>query len=273
MQEKNPAPELSPEEQLRADNEIMAMSLELSYDATTFIGEDAPPELVNAWLKNVAAYEAQHQHAPFITVFDRIGQPAFATPDLLEAGTLTGEIDRLEELLETHGLIIMRPDYVDDEKFYTFLVTELFAHEIPDLRLPGMMTMIDYEEFHPNHPEIIHQNAIEFLLDLLNIKQPYDGVWLSDHLRDDHHSIDKETALARIQAFRDRYSAITPIGLKPEEVLNTEHGTHLMFGICWEGQPVEGGEKERHEGLGVMQLGYEDKQWLVQGVQMPGFKF
>jgi len=272
MQE-NSVPELSAEEQLRADNEIMAMSLELSHGGMTHISDDAPPELVNAWLKNVTAYEAQHQNAPLIAVFDCIGRPAFATPELLEASTLPGEIERLEEILHTHGLIVIRPDYVDDDTFYTFLVTELFAHEIPNLRLPGMITMLDYEEFHPNHPEIIRQNVSEFLLDLLNIEQPYTASWLSDHLRDDQNCIDKETALARIQAFRDRYKTIKPIGFNPEEVLNTEHGTHLMFGICWEGQPVEGGKKEHHEGLGVVQLGYEDKEWLVQGVQMPGFKF
>ncbi len=272
MQE-NPVPELSSEEQLRADNEIMALSLELRHGAMTHISDDAPPELVSAWLQHVAAYEAQYPDAPPISVYDRIGRPAFVTPDLLEASTLPGEIERLQEILEAHGIVALRPDYVDDERFYAFMVTQLFAHEVPNLTMPGMVSVIDYEEFHPNHPEIISQHVSEFLLDLLHVKQPYAGIWLSDNLRDDQNCIDKDVAIERIQAFRDRYSLITPIGFKPDEVLNSEHGTHLMFGICWEGQPVDGGEKERHEGLGVVQLGYEDKQWLVQGVQMPGFKF
>jgi len=271
--EENSASELTPEEQLRADNEIKALSLELTYGAMTHISDDAPPELISAWLKNVAAYEAQYQDVPKITVYDRIGRPAFATPDLLEATTRPGEIERLHKILEAHGLVVLQPDYADDEKFYQFMVTELFAHEVPDLRLPDMVTVIDYEEFHPNHPEIIRINASEFLIDLLNLGRPYEGLWLSENLRDDVNTITKEQALQIIQQFRDRYREIKPIGFAPQEVLGTEHGTHLMFGVCWEGQPADGSKRERHEGLGVIQMGYEDKEWLVQGVQMPGFKF
>ncbi len=272
MQE-NPVPELSPEEQLRADNEIMAMSLELSRGAVTHISDDAPPELVSAWLQHVAAFEAQYEHASQITVYERIGRPAFATPDLLEASTLPGEIERLHDLLEEHGIVALRPDYVDDAQFYQFMVTELFAYEMPNLQLPGTMCVIDYEQFHPNLPAIISHLASSFLLDLLNLKKPYTGSQLSENLRDDQHCIDKTTALERIQAFRNYYKAIKPLGFKPEEVLNSEHGTHLLFSICWEGQPIARGKKERHEGLGVIQLGYEEEEWLVQGVQMPGFKF
>ena len=271
--EEKPTPELTPEEELRANNEIQALGLELGYGAVTHISDDAPPELVSEWLKNVAAYEAQHEDAPPISIYDRIGRPAFATPDLLEASTLPGELERLHKILETHGLVVLQPDYVDDEKFYQFMVTELFAHEVPDLRLPGMVTVIDYEEFHPNHPEIIRAHASEFLLDLLNLGRPYEGFWLSENLRDDTGTITKDEALQTIQQFRDHYLEIRPIGFAPQEVLNTEHGTHLMFGICWEGEPADGSEQERHEGLGVIQLGYEEKEWLVQGVQMPGFKF
>lgn len=191
----NPIPDFTPEEQLRADNEIMALSLELSHGAITHISDDAPPEMVNAWLQNVAAYEAQHQEVPPITVYERIGRPAFAL------------------------------------------------------------------------------RASKFLLDLFNLKQPYAGIWLSENLRDDQDCITKDTAIRRIQQFRDGYREIKPIGFKPQEVLNSEHGTHLMFSVCWEGQPIDGAQRERHEGLGVIQMGYEEKQWLVQGVQMPGFKF
>ncbi|MEO6760227.1 MAG: hypothetical protein ABIO24_12290 [Saprospiraceae bacterium] len=268
-----PSPELTPEEQLRADNEIMALSLELSHDALTYIGDDAPPELINAWLKNVSAYESQHQNAPPISVYDRIGRPAFVAPELLEAATLAGEIARFDTIFEAHGLMVIQPDHVDDAQFYRFLVEELFPHELPDLRLPGMVTVIDYADFHPDHFEIISDRVSEFLIDLLQLDRPYEGLWLSENLRDDHLCIDKATALQRIQDFRERYRAIKPIAFKPEELLNGEQGTHLMFGICWEGQPVTGGPEERYEGLGVIQLGYEDKQWLVQGVQMPGFNF
>ena len=47
---------------------------------------------------------------------------------------------------------------------------------------------------------------------------------------------------------------------------------YLIFGIAWEAVPVIG-EKETHEGMGICQLGWEDGEWMVQGVNMPGFSF
>lgn len=272
MENKPPA-KLTPEEELRAENELKALNLELRHGAVTHLSDDAPPELIAAWLDNVTAYENQYSDAPKISVFERLGQPAFATPALLEASTRPGEIERLTQLLEAKGIVVLRPDYVDDERFYQFLLADLFPHEIPDLHLPGMLTVLDYEEFHPNHPEIIRQHAEEFLLDLLNLGRPYEGFWLSEHLRNDTDTITKAQALQTIGAFRAAYQEIVPIVFAPERTLNEERRTFFLFGICWEGLPQAGGSLERHEGLGVIQMGYEDKVWLVQGVSMPGFKF
>lgn len=272
MKNKPPV-DLTPEESLHAENELKALHLELQHGASTFIADGAPPELIAAWLDNVTVYEDQYQDAARISVFDFLGRPVFATPDLLEAGTRPGEIERLTQLLETKGILVLRPDYVNDEGYYQFLITDVLSHEIPDLHLPGMVTVLDYEEFHPNHPEIIRLHAEEFLLDLLNLARPYEGLWLSEHLRNDTDTITKGQALQTIEAFRAAYREIVPIGFSPRQTLNEEHGTFFLFGICWEGLPQSGGARERHEDIGVIQMGYEEKVWLVQGVSMPGFKF
>ena len=272
MEEKD-SPDLSPEENLRAENEIKALNLEMKHGATMFIGEDAPPKIIGEWLNNVTGYEDQYKNAGRIAVYDFIGRPAYATPDLLDKSTLPGEMERLQQLLIDKGIMVIRPDYVDDERYYRFLLNDVFPHEIPDIHIPGMITALDFEDFHPNHPEVIRLHVEEFLIDLLSLKKPYEGLWLSENLRNDHDTITREQALEIINTFRTTYREIVPVGFAPERVLNETKGTYFLFGIRWEGVAHSGGEREVYEGLGVIQMGYEDKVWLVQGVSMPGFKF
>jgi hypothetical protein len=37
--------------------------------------------------------------------------------------------------------------------------------------------------------------------------------------------------------------------------------------------PVKGGEPERYKGLGISQVAWEEGEWRVQGLMMPGFEF
>ena len=65
---------------------------------------------------------------------------------------------------------------------------------------------------------------------------------------------------------------LKPLAFQPENAEVHDGTMYLFFGIAWEGTPISG-EYQKHEGLGVCQLGWEDGEWLVQGVQMPGFEF
>ena len=59
--EPTPIPEMDPEENLRADNELSALSLELQYGAKMHISGDAPPEVVQQFLAQVAAFDGKHR--------------------------------------------------------------------------------------------------------------------------------------------------------------------------------------------------------------------
>ena len=85
--------------------------------------------------------------------------------------------------------------------------------------------------------------------------------------------ITRDEALETIDGFRKKFEKITPLGFRPESLEQPGHGTYLMFAVRWEGVLAKSGEKERHEGLGVIQFVDRNGLWLVQGVSMPGFKF
>ena len=43
---------------------------------------------------------------------------------------------------------------------------------------------------------------------------------------------------------------------------------YLIFGIAWEGKKKGENELKREEGIGICQLEFEGKEWMVQGVQI-----
>jgi hypothetical protein len=276
MENKNNDPllELTPEENLRADNELAALNLEMNYGATVHIGDEAPPEVIQQFLANVAAFESMHQgEGGETTVYKRLGEPPFAVPGLLEKTTLPGEIERLSGLLEQNGLVVLRPDDLDDLDFYTFIIEDIFPHSVPATHIPGMVTCLDYADFYPDEKWIIGQVAEAFLLDLLHLKKPFTGTLLSETCRDDHNVITRAQALQIIADFRSRYETVVPVGFGLEQLIEPGNGIYQTFGIRWEGIPVNGAAKEEHEGLGVIQVAFENGRWMVQGVSMPGFKF
>jgi hypothetical protein len=271
--EHPPTPELDPEENLRADNELAALNLEMRYGAMTHIEGDAPPEIVQQFLANIAAFEQAHRKGEKTTVYQKIGAPPFAPPDTLEAATLPGELQRVLQRLEEGGFVVLRPDELPDAVFYEFIISEIFPHEVDAFTAPGMILCLDYSDFHPDEKAIIGQITETFLLSLLFLNQPFPEALLSEHCRNEHDKISRDAALASIYAFRSRFQSFIPVAFALEELLQLPHGTWQTFGICWEGIPKDGSAKQRHEGLGLMQFGFEDDAWLVQGVKMPGFEF
>lgn len=95
--------QLSPEEALRADNEIKSLNLELKYGALhSHISEDAPPELIGRWLDNVTSYEEQYAKAEKVTIHEFVGKPVLQKVSSLKDSELESEIKRLTAVLEKH---------------------------------------------------------------------------------------------------------------------------------------------------------------------------
>lgn len=266
-------PELDAEENLRADNELTALSLETQYNAHTFIADDAPPELVQQFLERVTAFEKDWKEEKTITVYEKIGSPEFPEPDVLEASTLPDELERIMDLLKAQCFMVFRPEELPDEDFYRFIVEDVFPSETPLNPYPGMIHCLDYRDFYPDKQSLIAASTEIFLLALLNLQAPFPDEALSEECRNERFVIPKEEALAVVEGFRSRYDSIIPVAFKLDQFIERYNGTWQTFGIRWEGTPAGGAEAERFEGLGVMQLVFEEQQWKVQGLMMPGFCF
>lgn len=264
---------LTPEEEMRIENKLKALDLELTYGAQNYTAGDAPPEIISQFYDNVKKYEEQYANAPKVQVHEFIGQPEIVPIDDLKKEEIELEIGKLVQLLEEKQVIIDRPDHLSPKGYYRFLTEEFMQHEITDFSAQTMMHCFSYAEFHRDGREFIEQHVSDFLLDLLNLGHDFKGLWLSENCRDYKNQITKDEAIKRCNTFRAMHKELKPLAFQPEKVELHGGTMYLFFLVRWEGISAGTGETVKHEGLGISQLGWEDEEWLVQGVEMPGFAF
>jgi hypothetical protein len=257
---------------LLIDNAMSALRLEMNHGAIVHISDDAPPEIVNDFLQKINTFEENHKKVALISIFEFLGSPPFASPDLLDASTLPEESTRIERMLYENGLAVTHSGKVPPEEWYRFMVEDVFQLSIPNIRIPDMMKVIVYEDFYPDTPTLIKGLAEDILFDLLELEHAFSGEYLSDNLRDDTAAITREAALHTILAFRSRFTNIQPIHFRPESIRGDQDCVHFIFAVQWSGITASGGTKEDYEGLGVMQFAFEAEEWRLQGILMPGFQ-
>lgn len=266
-------PKLTPDEELRMENELKALDLELTYGATNFISGDLPPEITKMFLENVANFEAAQADARMVPVREFAGIPEMPPYNEVAEDDLESHIQTLLEQLEAAGVVIDRPEHLRPRGYYRFLTEEFLNAEMTDYTAPGMIHGFSYSDYRHDGPEFIREHVEETLLELLNLNRDVEGEWISETCRDQSEAISKAEVMQRIHIFRSKYTEIKPIAFREQQVQRTEVGMYFFFLVAWEGTPIHGGEAEHHEGLGVSQIEYEDGEWMVQGIMMPGFEF
>ncbi len=146
---------LSNQEKLKAENDFLKMKLMLENGAEfSFTNMDSgiPPEIENAFLRNIEAFERESANLKYTTVFERIQQPGFFRPAAEIPETemdyawdeLSGYLDQFAIRLD-----VCSPN-ISNRELYRFTTEELFKQEIEDMNIPGMQTVFIYDEFHPD---------------------------------------------------------------------------------------------------------------------------
>ncbi|MEO7983231.1 MAG: hypothetical protein ABI688_04035 [Bacteroidota bacterium] len=161
---------LSKQEQLKAENEFLKMKLMLENGAEFGFmetGNKISPEIENEFLNYIAAFEQQSANPKYLTVFEKIGRPAFfkAVAEIPDE-----EIDeswkKLDNYLGQYGISLdtCSPN-ISTRELYRFTTEELFKHEMIDMNLPGVQTGFIYDEFHPDpiydNSRLVVENLLE----------------------------------------------------------------------------------------------------------------
>jgi hypothetical protein len=264
---------LTEEEELKAQNEIDALNLELLYGANTFISEDMPPEIIAAFLANVKQFEDNHANGQTISIKEYLEHPEYPSLENVDNESIPVLIDLIEKKLVEKNIVLERPKFLSDKGWYKFLVNEIMEHQFTP-PIEGTMLFLDYDEFRQDSPEyigIVTQKMIESIIDL---DEPYEPNLLAEECRNSINQITKEEAIEAIHAFRKKYKEIIPIAFSNMEQKATATAMFQIFGVSWKGVDHDG-EEHSFDGIGVCQLAIDQttRTWKVEGIEFPGFGF
>jgi len=96
---------------------------------------------------------------------------------------------------------------------------------------------------------------------------------LTDPCRSGEKMVAQSVIIEKVQDFRAKYKEIIPLAFSAIDARTVGPSMFFTFGIAWDGVLATDGEIEHHEGMGICQLAWEDEEWMVQGIEMPGFAF
>jgi hypothetical protein len=154
------------QDKLSIENEIMKIKLQMQFgdDFVMKSNGSLPPEIENQFLKQIMAYEDNHKNVEEVTVFERIGEPDFKKVAELKSDQLSKELIRLNELMESKGIMLNICDGpYEDAVIYQFITEELFLETVEKEFVENSICNFIYEEFHVNDKAEITKNTVEFM--------------------------------------------------------------------------------------------------------------
>ncbi len=154
------------QDKLSIENEIMKIKLQMQFGDDFMMKSNGslPPEIENQFLKQIMAYEDNHKNVEEVTVFERIGKPNFKKVNELNADELSKELIRLNELMESKGIMLNICDGpYEDTVIYQFITEELFLETVEKESVENSICNFIYEEFHVNDKAEITKNTVEFM--------------------------------------------------------------------------------------------------------------
>lgn len=267
-----PEDQLNPEEQLKAENALLKLKLELEHGMKQSDTSSLSAEVENSWLTNIYNFEQQFKTAKRVKVYDAIGRPVFRRLEELSSAEVSEALKQILSVMEEKGVELDRCCPYDDALIYKFITEELFDHEIDDMSGAGMITHFSYEEFHPNHDYDLRRCAEEFLENLLSRKWnlEFDGASLSEKVSyrgKEYENVEIGIIILSFQ--EERTFQLEDFEIK-QVSFDLEKGegqtqAHLVY------RAYSKGANQLHQGDAVLNFKYDYGYWYIQGFQLPGF--
>ncbi|TAD86687.1 MAG: hypothetical protein EAY75_07485 [Bacteroidetes bacterium] len=269
---------LNPED-LEAENTFLKMKMMLENGAQfgTMDGASLPPDLENAFLKNIMAFEQQFQQQKTTTVFAKIGKPtrfkpiAELRPDEIEAAWR-----ELDAHMQDHGvqLSAISPN-VSTAELYRFTIEELFEHDMDDMDVPGMTSHFTYDEFYPDYKYDNTRYAIDECLALIfNKDAPDMWLWLKNEVcLNNSNMMPRDEFIALVERFKSVHDSLTLVSAEATDcqILETNcvvKGTYAATGSA-------GLQQLNYEGQWTVTFYFDDNAgyYGIQQIQIEGVNF
>ncbi len=275
---------LSKAERLRLQNELTKSDLEDRLGAQFGFGEDPAgdftPEMEAEFLKRIMQVEGggKETYVPIRTFLsNKVEKKAAA---LARSGNFDEAVVVLILAFQQNGILTDPPDWITTKGFYHFLVGDFLDHTIP--KPPPQVAYNDdpdrrhmigvmYEQVRQDSPHDMAFVTEAFLIDLLTPNEPFAGDMLAHTCRAGTEVEPKASAIARINAWKEQWSNINPIGFAPMYPVQAEDKALYFHFQCKYSTTDKDGKSETFEGQGLAQLALENKTFRVVGFVMEGF--
>lgn len=209
---------LDQREALKVENEVIKMKLMLEHGAEFSQNASAPPlspEAEHQFLNYILDVERQESMAREVTVFEVLGSPQqFPPEEGMSDDSVREWLQVLLHCMKNHGieLTVFSPN-VTGREVYRFITTELFAHRMLHIHMPGMVTCFIYDEFHPDHPYENSRTAVnECLKEIFSVR---DLQWVFQYEQilalNEHQHLTIDQFRHKVNGFKKRYSHIEPL--------------------------------------------------------------
>ncbi len=265
------------EAQLRLENEMKKLNLEMEGAVFGFMGGDMPLDLEKQFLDNIMAFETQSKNATYMPLYKFLGEPFYLPFDVLPDEHVEREFERLNDLLQTHGVDLdFLCDYPTETK-YRFITEEFFDLEISDMRIPGMINSFIYEEFHPNHEHDLSNDTETFFRAIMNLGSDFVPYFLSNQMEMLNKGlVPKSMYEGRINFFRERFHVLRINLLEIKKVtindISEETKTaRVDFELDYEGIAIGKHRKLESIDKGYLNFLFADDYWTINSIVFKGF--
>ncbi|MBL0339810.1 MAG: hypothetical protein IPP71_02180 [Bacteroidetes bacterium] len=252
-------------EQLRMENEIRKLKLQLEF-GVGFHSIDPecpiPPHIEKIFLDNMEQFEKAHQAAKPVKVYDFIGNPQYRKAEALSESEISYELKRVKDILEKNWISCDSVYDTDDRSIYKFITEELFFHEIDDVRIPGLVLHIIYEEFHPNHECEIEEKCRTFFNVFL--EKEFDTIFF-----DEEHEQENQDYLSD---FRNSFVRFDIIEFQQESITIKEDKAEAVFKLDFSASLEGFGCKQEFSGYARIHLNCQYEWWHITRICLPGTK-
>jgi len=274
--DKDQDPKLSPEEQLRMENEIEKLKLSAFNDAQFFTSEELPPEIESEWLKYIAHFEKDWEDVERITITEKLEHPQFPAPETLTEREIEDKLEEVQQRMADEGIFLDTICKVPAAEVYRFITEELFLEEIDDVDIEGMQTVFIYEEFYPNDELDIEQTITDFMLQMGDSQfHDYLHTNVAEQCENAKgNAISGETAVEKAIAFSNLYDQLELGHITNLKFTFNEHRqrAQVTFNIAY--QAISKQKTTNFEGKATAtlckgKLGY----WNISSFEIPGFTF
>ncbi|MBC7534551.1 MAG: hypothetical protein H7258_02525 [Ferruginibacter sp.] len=269
---------LPDKEAINAENSFLKIKMMLENGAHIGSTDDPSftPEMENAFLRHVMAFEKQFEEGKTIKLFDKIDRPTIFKPVAeVEDSEMEGALDSILEWLAQYNITldVFSPN-ITTRELYRFIMEELFEYEMDDMDVAGWTNNFIYDEFHPDpfyENENIADECIKVILSKASMELfPY---FRKGNLAlNEYNTVSKDEMQQYINIFKDASDEIecmniSGISCAVEGVRSAVTGHYQL-------RLVSNGREEFRKGKWRIELETPDNFfWYVYKIQIEGINF